>query len=219
MQYKLSASILSANFTKLGQELDDLITAGIDYIHLDIMDNHYVPNLSFGPKICQDLHAAYPQAILDVHIMAKPVETLIDSFIKSGANSISIHPDSTIDIDECILKIKEAGCLANIALNPTTPLDTLQPILNKIDGVLVMSVNPGFGGQQFIQNSIQKITDLKNLLQTSKIEIPIAVDGGINADTIKAAQLAGANIFVIGSALLKTGNYKQTIQEFKNLLL
>ena len=218
MKYKLSASILSADFAKLGQEINDLTSAGIDYIHFDVMDNHYVPNLSFGPMLCSSIHKCAPHAVLDVHIMASPVDRLISEFANANAHCITIHPDATTHLDKSLTLIKQAGCLAGIALNPATPIDSLKYILHKIDRILVMSVNPGFGGQSFIEESIQKIKDIVTLTKSANIHIPIAVDGGININNIATIKNAGAEIFILGTSLLKTNNYKQTITQMHTKL-
>ncbi len=218
MQYKISASILSVNFANLGKEIDALIDGGTDSIHLDVMDNHYVPNLTFGSDFCKAIHQHSPKINLDVHIMAYNIDPLIASFAANGAHSITIHPDQTVHLHRNITEIKQHNIVAGVALNPATPINSIEYILDEIDQVLIMSVNPGFGGQKFITSSLKKIEKLKNLITQKNHDISIAVDGGINLDTICSIKDAGADIFVIGNAITNTDNYLETIQEFRTLL-
>ncbi len=216
--FKIAASILSANFAKLGEEVDNVLSAGADWIHFDVMDNHYVPNLTIGPIVCESLRNYGVKAPIDVHLMVKPVDRIITDFAKAGATSITIHPEATEHLDRSITLIHESGCAAGIAFNPATPLDYLEFVLDKIDMVLIMSVNPGFGGQSFIDSSFDKIKKAKKIIQTSGRAIRLEVDGGIKADNIGKIAAAGADTFVAGSAIFGSKDYAETIAHFYSAL-
>ena len=211
----ISPSILSANFAKLGEEVENVITASTNTIHIDIMDNHYVPNLTFGPMICKALRQHGINAFFDVHLMTCPVDDLIVSFAKAGANRISFHPEATKHIDRSLNLIKECGCKTGLAFNPATPLNYLEHTLSKLDVVLLMTVNPGFGGQNFIPDMLNKIQEAKEFIDHRGINIDLAVDGGVNIDTIDDIAQAGANVFIAGSAIFNKPDYKQAILDLQ----
>lgn len=215
---QISASILSANFAKLGDEVSAVLQAGADRIHIDVMDNHYVPNLTMGPLVCASLRRFGITAPMDVHLMVEPVDELIKSFIAAGANQITFHPEASLHVDRSLQLIRDGGCEAGLALNPATPLNVLEEILDKVDRVLVMSVNPGFGGQTFIPHSLDKIRRTKKLIEQANHPIRLEVDGGIKIDNIRRIADAGADMFVIGSALFNTSNYTETLMKFRNVL-
>jgi len=215
MKNLIAPSILSANFAKLGKEVEDVISAGADIIHFDVMDNHYVPNLTIGPLVCKSLIDYGIKKPIDVHLMTTPVDDLINQFCDAGASMVSFHPEATKHVDRSIELIKSKGSKAGIALNPASPLSLLDHILDKIDFILIMSVNPGYGGQKFIPNSLDKIQKCKEMIDMKKHEIEIEVDGGISAENIQSVKNAGANIFVAGSAIFNSKNYKNTIQKMK----
>ena len=214
-RYKILPSILSADMTRIGEEANAVMQAGADMLHIDVMDNHYVPNLTFGPMICQALHNRFSDVPLDVHMMVSPVDALIQSFAKAGAARITIHPDATIHLDRSLQSIKDAGCLAGLALNPATSLDCLTHCLHRIDFVLVMTVNPGFGGQTLIPEVISKIAALHALHP----HLPIAVDGGINVTNIRSLAKAGATEFIAGSTIFGSPNYAKTIASLREQLI
>ncbi len=216
--FKIAASILSANFAKLGDEVDKVLSAGADWIHFDVMDNHYVPNLTVGPIVCESLRKYGVKAPIDVHLMVKPVDRIITDFANAGASTISIHPEATEHLDRSISLIHEVGCAAGLAFNPATPLDYLEFVLDKIDLILIMSVNPGFGGQTFIESSFDKINKAKKIIQNSGRAIRLEVDGGIKADNIGKIAAAGADTFVAGSAIFGSKDYSETIASFYSAL-
>ena len=215
----LSASILSADFAKLGEECGNVLKAGANRIHFDVMDNHYVPNLTIGPLVCHALRNYGITADIDVHLMTQPVDRLIGDFAKAGASIITFHPEATEDINHSLDLIKKYHCKAGLAFNPKTSLDYLNNYMNKLDEILIMSVNPGFAGQAFIPESIDKIKLAKALIHKNKKSISIAVDGGIKLENICEVAKAGANILVAGSAIFNTENYKLTIDAFRKKLL
>ncbi len=211
----IAPSILSADFARLGAEVDAVLAAGADLVHFDVMDNHYVPNLTIGPLVCAALRKHGVKAPIDVHLMVRPVDRLVPDFARAGATYISFHPEASEHVDRTIALIREQGCRPGLVFNPATPLDWLDYTLEKLDLVLLMSVNPGFAGQQFIAGVLPKIAAVRRRVQASGREIRVEVDGGISADNIGAAARAGADTFVAGSAIYGSSDYAATIRAMR----
>ncbi len=218
MNFLIAPSILSADFARLGEDVSDVLKAGADVIHFDVMDNHFVPNLTFGPMICESLRKYGITASIDVHLMVKPVDALIPEFAKAGADIITFHPEATDHVDRTLQLIKDLGCQAGVVLNPATPLTCLDYIMDKVDVILLMSVNPGFGGQSFIPSTIKKIKDVKEKIIKSGRDIRLEVDGGVNSKNIAEIAAAGADMFVAGSAIFSQPDYKAAIDELRKEL-
>jgi ribulose-phosphate 3-epimerase len=214
MAYRIAPSILSADFARLGEEVRAVAAAGADLVHFDVMDNHYVPNLTVGPLVCAALRP-HTQLPIDVHLMVKPVDRLVVDFAKAGANLISFHPEASEHVDRTIALIREHGCKPGLVLNPATPLAHLEHTLEKLDLVLLMSVNPGFGGQQFIASVLPKIAEVRKRIERSGRDIWLEVDGGVKADNIAAIAAAGADTFVAGSAIFGSKDYAATLREMR----
>ena len=207
----IAPSILSADFARLGEEVDAVLAAGADVVHFDVMDNHYVPNLTIGPLVCEALRNHGVTAPIDVHLMVKPVDRIIPDFAKAGASIITFHPEASEHIDRSLALIKEQGCQSGLVFNPATPLSYLDYVMDKIDVILLMSVNPGFGGQQFIPATLEKLRQVRQLIDTSGFDIRLEVDGGVKVDNIGAIAASGADMFVAGSAIFNTEDYAKTI--------
>ncbi len=216
--YIIAPSILSADMARLGQETEDVLAAGADFIHVDVMDNHYVPNLTFGPVVIESLRQYGITAPLDVHLMIKPVDRIIPDFAKAGADFITFHPEASEHIDRTLALIHEQGCKAGLVFNPATPLDYLNHIIDKIDMVLLMSVYPGFGGQSFITSALDKLKEARRIIDASGREVRLEIDGGVKVDNVSQIANAGADTFVAGSAIFGTDNYQATIQAMRNQL-
>ena len=209
--FLIAPSILSADFARLGEEVDNVLAAGADVVHFDVMDNHYVPNLTVGPLVCEALRKHGVTAPIDVHLMVKPVDRLIGDFAAAGATYISFHPEASEHVHRTIGAIREAGCKPGLVFNPATPLDYLDYVLEDLDLVLIMSVNPGFGGQSFIRSSLTKLEQARTLIEASGCDVRLEIDGGVKIDNIAEIAAAGADMFVAGSAIFGTDDYEATI--------
>jgi ribulose-phosphate 3-epimerase len=211
----IAPSILSANFAKLGEEVDRVLADGADVVHFDVMDNHFVPNLTIGPLVCEALRKHGITAPIDVHLMVEPVDRLIPDFAKAGASIITFHPEASVHIDRTLQLIKDCGCKAGLVFNPGTPLHYLDYVMDKLDMILLMSVNPGFGGQSFIPSSLDKLRQVRARIDESGLNIRLEIDGGVKTDNIRAIKAAGADTFVAGSAIFSQPDYKKVIDEMR----
>ena len=207
----IAPSILSADFARLGEEVDRVLAAGADIVHFDVMDNHYVPNLTIGPLVCAALRRHGVTAPIDVHLMVKPVDRIIPDFAAAGATYITFHPEATEHIDRSLALVRESGCKSGLVFNPATPLDHLKYVLDKVDMILLMSVNPGFGGQKFIDSTLAKLGEARRMIEQSGRAIRLEVDGGVKVDNIRRIAEAGADTFVAGSAIFGTPDYRATV--------
>lgn len=214
----IAPSILSADFAKLGEEVDNVLVAGADIVHFDVMDNHYVPNLTIGPLVCEALRNHGVTAPIDVHLMVKPVDRIIPDFASAGASYITFHPEASEHVDRTIGLIKESGCKAGLVFNPATPLHYLEHTIEQLDMVLLMSVNPGFGGQSFIPHTLEKLKAVRKLIDSHGLATRLEIDGGVKIDNIKEIASAGADTFVAGSAIFNTENYKAIIDKMRSEL-
>ena len=214
----IAPSILSADFARLGEEVDEVLKAGADIIHFDVMDNHYVPNLTIGPLLCDALRKYGVTAPIDVHLMVKPVDRIIPDFAKAGANYITFHPEATEHVDRSLQLVRDQGCKSGLVFNPATPLDYLDYVMDKVDMVLLMSVNPGFGGQSFISSALTKLREARKKIDASGYDIRLEIDGGVKVNNIRAIKEAGADTFVAGSAIFSTQDYKATINAMRDEL-
>jgi ribulose-phosphate 3-epimerase len=222
--FKIAPSILSADFARLGEEVDNVIKSGADIVHFDVMDNHYVPNLTIGPLVCEALRKHGVTAEIDVHLMVKPVDRIIPDFIEAGASYVTFHPEASEHIDRTLQMIREGGAKAGLVFNPATPLDCLKYVMDKVDMILLMSVNPGFGGQSFIPSTLDKLKDVRKLIDDSGCDIRLEVDGGVKVNNIREIAACGADTFVAGSAVFGAKNdkdpdvYNTVIQQFRDEL-
>jgi len=213
--YKIAPSILSADFARLGEEVTQVLAAGADIVHFDVMDNHYVPNLTIGPLVCEALRKHGVTADIDVHLMVKPVDRIIPDFAKAGATYITFHPEASEHIDRSLMLVRENGCKSGLVFNPATPLDYLKHVIDKVDMILLMSVNPGFGGQSFIPEALVKLREARKIIDNSGLDIRLEIDGGVKVDNIGEIAAAGADTFVAGSAIFGADDYKATIDSMR----
>ncbi|WPE17999.1 ribulose-phosphate 3-epimerase [Candidatus Thioglobus autotrophicus] len=211
----IAPSILAADFARLGEEVDNVLRDGADIVHFDVMDNHYVPNLTIGPLVCEALRNHGVTAPIDVHLMVKPVDRLIPDFVAAGASYITFHPEASEHVDRTLGMIQESGCKAGLVFNPATPLHVLENVMDKLDMILLMSVNPGFGGQSFIPHTLEKCRQVRKLIDASGKDIRLEIDGGVKIDNIREVAEAGADTFVAGSAIFNTDDYKVTIDAMR----
>ena len=216
--YLIAPSILSADFARLGEEVDAVLDAGADVIHFDVMDNHYVPNLTIGPMVCEALRNYNISAPIDVHLMVTPVDDLILEFAKAGASYISFHPEATLHPDRSLQLVRDQGCKSGLVFNPGTPIDCLEYLIDKVDVILLMSVNPGFGGQKFLSSTLKKLVKVRKIIDDVGLPIRLEVDGGIGIENIKQIADAGADMFVAGSAIFNSSDYSATIKAMREKL-
>ncbi|MGH1429944.1 MAG: ribulose-phosphate 3-epimerase [Neptuniibacter sp.] len=216
--FKIAPSILSADFARLGEEVDNVLSAGADIVHFDVMDNHYVPNLTIGPMVCSALTKYGIKAPIDVHLMVKPVDRIIGDFIEAGASYITFHPEGSEHVDRSLQMIRDGGCKSGLVFNPATPLSHLEYVLDKVDMILLMSVNPGFGGQKFIPGTLDKLRQAREIIDKSGYDIRLEIDGGVGIGNIREIAEAGADTFVAGSAIFNTDDYKATIDKMREQL-
>ncbi|WP_420599220.1 ribulose-phosphate 3-epimerase [Neptuniibacter sp.] len=216
--FKIAPSILSADFARLGEEVDNVLSAGADIVHFDVMDNHYVPNLTIGPMVCSALTKYGIKAPIDVHLMVKPVDRIIGDFIEAGASYITFHPEGSEHVDRSLQMIRDGGCKSGLVFNPATPLSHLEYVLDKVDMILLMSVNPGFGGQKFIPGTLDKLRQAREIIDKSGYDIRLEIDGGVGIGNIREIAEAGADTFVAGSAIFNTDDYKATIDKMRQQL-
>ena len=216
--FYIAPSILSANFARLGEEVEAVLSAGADIVHFDVMDNHYVPNLTIGPMVCKSLRDYGITAPIDVHLMVQPVDALIGQFADAGATYITFHPDASTHVDRSLQLVRDAGCKSGLVFNPATPLDALKYVMDKVDMILLMSVNPGFGGQKFIPSTLDKLGEARALIDQSGLDIRLEVDGGVGPANIAEIAAAGADTFVAGSAIFNQPDYKAVIDQMRQAL-
>ena len=214
----IAPSILSADFAKLGEEVESVLESGADWVHFDVMDNHYVPNLTIGPMVCSALREYGITAPIDIHLMVQPVDRLIEDFVQAGATYITFHPEASQHIDRSLQMIKSSGCKSGLVLNPASPINLIEDCLDKLDMILLMSVNPGFGGQKFIPSVLNKLKKLRKIIDDNDLDIRLEIDGGVNLDNISEITQAGADTFVAGSAIFSEKDYRKIISDMRNSL-